>query len=87
MNAWIIAVGSELLTPFRIDANSLTITERLNAVGCTVCFKAVVADNVVDLSALMARAVGEVDLVVCTGGLGPTDDDVTREALAAALGL
>jgi nicotinamide-nucleotide amidase len=87
MNAWIIAVGSELLTPFRIDANSLTITERLNAVGCTVCFKAVVADNVTDLSALMARAIGEVDLVVCTGGLGPTDDDVTREALAAALGL
>jgi nicotinamide-nucleotide amidase len=85
VKAWILAVGSELLTPFRVDTNSLAITERLNAIGCEVVFKAVVGDDVDALAALLRRGVGSVDLIVCTGGLGPTEDDVTRDALSRAL--
>lgn len=87
MNAWIVAVGSEMLTPFRQDTNSLVITERLNTLGFDVRFKAVVADDVALLTDVFTRAIGAVDLVVCTGGLGPTEDDVTRDALARALDL
>jgi nicotinamide-nucleotide amidase len=87
VNVWIVAVGSELLTPFRVDTNSLAITERLNAIGGQIQFKAVVGDRMEDLVDLFARAVGTIDLVVCTGGLGPTADDLTRDALARALDL
>jgi nicotinamide-nucleotide amidase len=87
MKAWIFAVGSEMLTPFRVDTNSLKITERLNAIGCDVRMKAVVGDDVDELSALFARGAGAVDLIVCTGGLGPTEDDITRDALVRAFGL
>ncbi len=85
MKAWILAVGSELLTPFRVDTNSLAITERLNAIGYDVRFKAVVGDDVQDLAELLLRGIGTADLIVCTGGLGPTEDDMTRDALARAL--
>jgi nicotinamide-nucleotide amidase len=85
VKAWIIAVGSEMLTPFRVDTNSLAITERLNAIGCDVRLKAVVGDDVGDLVMLLERAIGTVDIVVVTGGLGPTEDDITRDALARAL--
>ena len=87
MKAWIIAVGSELLTPFRVDTNSLSITEHLNAIGCDIRFKAVVGDDVAELAAVFERGVGTVDLIVCTGGLGPTEDDITRDGLARALAL
>ena len=87
MKAWIFAVGSEMLTPYRVDTNSLLITERLNEVGCDVRMKAVVGDDVTELSALFERGIGAVDLIVCTGGLGPTEDDVTRDALARTLDL
>ncbi|HUR32979.1 MAG TPA: competence/damage-inducible protein A [Vicinamibacterales bacterium] len=87
MKAWILAVGSEMLTPFRVDTNSLTITEHLNAIGCDVRMKAVVGDDVAELSALFTRGIGTVDLIVCTGGLGPTEDDITRDAAARALDL
>src|SRR5437667_7238715 len=85
MKAWIVAVGSELLTPFRIDTNSLAITERLNAIGCDVRLKVVVGDSVEELAAMFERGIGAVDLIVCTGGLGPTEDDITREALIRVL--
>jgi nicotinamide-nucleotide amidase len=85
MKAWIFAVGSEMLTPFRVDTNSLAITGRLNEIGCDVRLKAVVGDDVRELAALFQRGVGGVDLIVCTGGLGPTEDDITRDALASAL--
>jgi len=85
MKAWIVAVGSELLTPFRIDTNSLAITERLNAIGCDVRMKFVVGDDVDELAAVFERAIGHIDVVVCTGGLGPTEDDITRDALTRAL--
>lgn len=87
MKAWIFAVGSEMLTPFRVDTNSLHITEKLNAIGCDVRLKAVVGDDVEELATLFRRGVGAVDLIICTGGLGPTEDDITRDALARALGL
>ncbi len=87
MRAWVVAVGSEMLTPFRIDTNSLAITERLNAIGCDVCFKAVVADDVDEVCAIFGRGIGSADVLICTGGLGPTEDDVTRDALAKALQL
>lgn len=85
--AEIIAVGSELLTPSRLDTNSLFITERLNEVGIDVRAKAVVGDDPGDLAALLRQALARADLVVLTGGLGPTDDDITREVVAEVLGL
>lgn len=85
MKAWIVAVGSELLTPFRVDTNSLAITERLNAIGCDVRLKMIVGDDVNELASTFERGIGQIDLIVCTGGLGPTEDDVTRDALTRAL--
>ena len=85
MKAWIVAVGSELLTPFRVDTNSLAITERLNTIGCDVRLKFVVGDDVNELAEIFERGIGAIDLIVCTGGLGPTEDDITRDALTRAL--
>lgn len=85
--AEIIAVGSELLTPSRVDTNSLHITERLNALGIAIAAKAVVGDDRAELASVLRAALGRADLVVVTGGLGPTDDDVTREAASDALGV
>src|SRR5262249_50341246 len=85
MKAWIVAIGSELLTPFRVDTNSLAITERLNAIGCDVRLKIVVGDDIDELATTFERGIGRVDLIVCTGGLGPTEDDITRDALTRVL--
>ncbi len=85
--AVILAVGSELLTPLRVDTNSLTITGALNATGIDVIWKAVVGDSPQVLSRLLARALEDAELVVLSGGLGPTDDDVTRDVVSAVLGL
>lgn len=86
-SAAIVAVGSELLTPSRIDTNSLYLTEQLNAIGIEVVSKAVVGDDHQAVADAFRHAESRADLVVITGGLGPTDDDVTREAVAAALDL
>ena len=83
--AAIVAVGSELLTPSRIDTNSLLITEQLNLLGIDVAYKSVVGDDRGELAAAVRVALERVDLVVCCGGLGPTDDDVTREVVADVL--
>src|ERR1700736_4861753 len=80
MKACILAVGSEMLTPFRVDTNSLFITDRLNEIGYDVRLKAVVADDVDELARVIDGALGWADLVVITGGLGPTEDDITRDA-------
>jgi competence/damage-inducible protein CinA-like protein len=82
MKACILAIGSEMLTPFRVDTNSLFITERLNAIGYDVRLKAVVGDDVDELADILRAAIGWADLIVITGGLGPTEDDVTRDAVA-----
>src|SRR5215831_2164714 len=87
MKACIVAVGSELLTPFRVDTNSLFLTERLNTIGFDVRLKAVVGDNVDELSAILRQALTWADLIALTGGLGPTADDITRDAVASVLGV
>jgi nicotinamide-nucleotide amidase len=87
MNAEIIAIGSEMLTPFRQDTNSLYITEKLNELGIAVDFKTIVGDKLKQLADAIRHALGRVDIVVISGGLGPTEDDLTREAVAEALGV
>jgi nicotinamide-nucleotide amidase len=83
--AEIIAVGSEMLTPTRLDTNSLAITEKLNGLGIEVRAKAVVGDRRDDLAAIIRGALARADLLVLCGGLGPTDDDLTREVVAEVL--
>jgi competence/damage-inducible protein CinA-like protein len=87
MKACIVAVGSEMLTPFRVDTNSLAITERLNAIGYDVRLKAIVADDIGELADVIRSTLGWADLLVMTGGLGPTEDDLTRDAVACVLQL
>ena len=87
MKACILAVGSEMLTPFRVDTNSLAITERLNAIGYDVRMKAIVADDIDELARAVDAALAWADLLVVTGGLGPTEDDLTRDAVARVLGV
>jgi nicotinamide-nucleotide amidase len=85
MQAEIIAVGSELLTPDRIDTNSLFLTQRLNHLGIAVARKTVVGDQHDHVRDAFRSALDRCDLVVSSGGLGPTLDDLTREAVAELL--
>src|SRR2546430_17211893 len=84
MDAEIIAVGSELLTPYRLDTNSLYLTEKLNALGIEVRFKTVVGDDRERLGRVLRAALDRSKLIILTGGLGPTEDDVNREGVAEA---
>jgi len=86
MRAEIIAIGSELLTPFRVDTNSLFLTSELNKVGVRVVHKAIVGDTPEEMRQPFGRALDRADVVISSGGLGPTDDDRTRETVAAMLG-
>src|ERR1700726_5116972 len=86
MKAEIIAVGSELLTPDRLDTNSLFLTEELNAIGIEVLRKTVIGDNRELLAEAFRDALNRVPLIISSGGLGPTEDDLTREAVADLLG-
>ncbi len=85
MNAEIVAIGSELLTPWRQDTNSLYVTERLNQLGVAVIFKTIVGDRQKHLVEAIRNALRRSDIVVIMGGLGPTEDDLTREAVAEAM--
>ncbi len=76
-----------MLTPYRHDSNSLVLTEMLNAIGVTVAFKTVVGDRQKDLVNAIRGALSRTDIVILMGGLGPTEDDLTREAVAEALNL
>ena len=87
MKACILAIGSEMLTPFRVDTNSLFITDRLNTIGYDVRLKAVVADEIGELARVIESALAWADVIVITGGLGPTEDDMTRDAVARVLGV
>jgi len=87
MNAEIIAIGSEMLTPFRQDTNSLYLTGQLNQLGVEVIFKTVVGDSLAHLTLAASQALSRADIAIFMGGLGPTEDDLTREAVAEALGL
>ena len=86
MKAEIIAVGSELLTPDRIDTNSLFLTEELNKLGIEVLRKTIVGDNRELLAEAFRDALNRVPVVIASGGLGPTEDDLTRETVAELLG-
>lgn len=83
--AVVIAVGSELLTPHKTDTNSLFITDRLNAVGISVVQKLVVGDEPAGLASALRYAASAGDVVIVTGGLGPTADDLTRDVVAELL--
>src|SRR5208282_4649613 len=87
MKSEIIAVGSEMLTPHRQDTNSLYLTEKLNEIGVTIAFKTIVGDRRKDLVGAVRTALGRVDILAIMGGLGPTEDDLTRDAVAEALSL
>jgi nicotinamide-nucleotide amidase len=84
--AEIVAIGSELLDPYHQDTNSLYLTEKLNQIGVEVAFKSVVGDNRRRLTEVARTAICRADIVIFMGGLGPTEDDLTRECVAAALG-
>ncbi len=86
MDAAIIAIGSELLTPQRLDTNSLFLTDRLNALGVELLFKMVVGDDRARLVQAMQHALASARILILTGGLGPTEDDVTRDAVSQLTG-
>src|SRR5881275_3088909 len=85
MNAEIIAVGSEMLTAQRVDTNSLYLTAELNNLGVEVVTKSVIGDDRDRLADGIRRALSRSGILILSGGLGPTEDDLTREAVAQAL--
>src|SRR6201996_982341 len=87
MNCEIIAVGSELLTPYRQDTNSLFLTDRLLQLGVNVNFKTIVGDKLSHIAGAIRNALTRTDILITMGGLGPTEDDLTRQAVAEALGI
>jgi nicotinamide-nucleotide amidase len=87
MRAEILAVGSELLRPPRLETNAVYLTGKLLQIGIQVTARITVADDAGVLESAFRAALSRADLVIATGGLGPTEDDLTREAAAAALGL
>jgi nicotinamide-nucleotide amidase len=86
MRAEVVAVGSEMLTPMHVDTNSLFITERLNELGIDLQGKSVAGDDREVLKTTVADALKRSDLLILTGGLGPTDDDLTRDVVAELIG-
>jgi nicotinamide-nucleotide amidase len=85
LNAEIIAIGSEMLTPFRADTNSLWLTERLNSMGIDVKLKTIVGDDDARLEETVRDALRRSEIIISTGGLGPTEDDITRKIFARVL--
>ena len=86
LSAEIIAIGSELLTPAKSDTNSLWLTEKLNEIGIEVKLKTIVGDDEARLEETIKDALRRSDIVISTGGLGPTEDDITRKISARAVG-
>ncbi|MCW5961461.1 MAG: competence/damage-inducible protein A [Pyrinomonadaceae bacterium] len=86
LSAEIIAIGSELLTPTKTDTNSLWLTEKLNEIGIDVKLKTVVGDDELRLEEAVKDAIKRSDVIITTGGLGPTEDDITRTVTANAVG-
>src|SRR5499433_3026414 len=86
LTAEIIAIGSELLAPDRSDTNSLWLTEKLNSIGIEVKLKTIVGDDDARLEEAIKDAVRRSRVIITTGGLGPTEDDITRKVAARALG-
>lgn len=86
ISAEIIAIGSELLTPTKTDTNGLWLTAKLNEIGVDVKLKTIVGDDSLRLEETIRDAVKRSDIVITTGGLGPTEDDITRQISAKAIG-
>jgi nicotinamide-nucleotide amidase len=86
LKAEIVAIGSELLTPHRTDTNSLWLTARLNSVGIAVCLKTIVGDDEPRLEEAIRDALARSEVIVLTGGLGPTEDDITRKVFSRVTG-
>lgn len=86
MRAELVSIGTELLLGQIVDTNSAWLSGRLAALGVDCHWMSTVGDNMARATEAVRRAWERSDLVVCTGGLGPTEDDLTREAIAAALG-
>src|SRR2546430_1336982 len=86
LTAEIIAIGSELLSSSRTDTNSLWLTDQLNRIGIDVRLKTIVGDDDARLEEVVKDAVKRSRVVITTGGLGPTEDDITRKVVARALG-
>src|SRR6476620_4290184 len=86
LTAEIIAVGSELLTPAKTDTNGPWLTEKLNDIGIEVMLKTIVGDDAARLEEAIRDALKRSDIVITTGGLGPTEDDITRQVSARAIG-
>jgi nicotinamide-nucleotide amidase len=86
MNAELIAVGSELLTPEKTDTNSAWLTEQLNNIGIVVRVRSIVGDDELPLEDVLRDALRRSDVVISTGGLGPTEDDITRKVFSRVLG-
>src|SRR5688572_20417505 len=87
MRAEVLAIGDELTSGQRLDTNSQWISQRLGELGVSVAFHTTVGDDLEANTAVFRHAIDRADIVVATGGLGPTADDLTREALAAAAGV
>ena len=87
VTAEVIAVGSELLGSTRVDTNSLFLADRLASLGIELRAKSVVGDDRQRLADVFRAALSRADLVILTGGLGPTDDDLTRDVVSSVLGL
>lgn len=87
MNASIIAVGSEMLGPVRLDTNSLFLTQHLNSLGIEVIEKRIIGDDRARLAAAIQDSLALAQIVILSGGLGPTEDDITRDAAATAMGV
>ncbi len=85
LSAEIIAIGSELLTPDKTDTNSLWLTGKLNEIGIDVLLKTIVGDSGARLQESVSDALRRSDIVITTGGLGPTEDDITRQFTANAV--
>ncbi len=85
-NAEIVAIGSELLLGQIVDTNSAWMAQRLTALGVNLYFKSVVGDNPDRMKEVIARALERADIVITSGGLGPTQDDLTREVVADVTG-
>ena len=86
LSAEIIAIGSELLTPDKTDTNGLWLTEKLNEIGIEVKLKTIVGDDEARLEETIRDALKRSDIVISTGGLGPTEDDITRQVSARSIG-
>ena len=87
MRAEIISIGDELTTGQRLDTNSQWLAERLLEIGVPVAFHTTVGDQLADNVLVFRQACERADIVVATGGLGPTADDLTRHALAELAGV